>query len=137
MRLRLSGLDRVMTMLDRAGNLPQEVDALRHDFASGVHGNIVRMTPVKTGFLRSANVPPMMRGDEVAFVNYAEYARYVELGTGRRGATGYKQYLPDEVSIAYALGRAGTKAQPFMREPIAEGLKELDARLKNLMRKIG
>ena len=137
MRLRLKGIAEAMGMLNRAGNIQGKVDALRRELAFGVHGQIKRDTPVgETGFLRGANVIDV-RGVEIVWANVADYARYVDIGTGRAGASSWEQYLPEEEPVAFALHWPGMKGQPFMRMKIAEGLKELDGKIEKLAKEIG
>jgi len=137
MRLRVEGIAEVLSMLDRAGKVEKKIDALRRDFAFGTHAKIIRQTPVAPGggFLRSANIVAV-QGDEAVWANPANYARYVDLGTGRRGAASWQQYLPEEEPVAYATYWAGMEAQPFMRQPIAAGLDELDRRIDEIAKDI-
>lgn len=138
MRLRLNGIAEVLGMLDRAGNIKQKVNALRRELAVGVHANIIRQTPVAPGggFLRASNVFDV-RGVEVVWINVADYAEYVDVGTGQAGASSWEQLLPEEAPVAFAIYWPGMKAQPFMRMAIAEGLEELEGRLENLAKEIG
>lgn len=141
MRLRLKGIAETMGMLNRAGNIAGKVEALKREFAFGVHANIKRGTPTSSGkrqggFLRSSNVVDV-RGVEIVWANVADYARYVDLGTGQRGGASWEQQLPEEEPVAFALHWPGMKGQPFMRMPIAEGLKELDGKIKKLAKEIG
>jgi hypothetical protein len=136
MRLRVDGIPEVKAMFDRASQLDRKVDKLRRDFAYGTHGDIKRLTPAATGFLRGANFV-VVEGAVVVFVNYAEYAPYVGLGTGRRGAASYERFLPHEEPVAYAMYWPGMEAQPYMRPAIAKGLEHLEGRIENLAKEIG
>jgi hypothetical protein len=137
MRLRVDGITEVEAMLDRAGQIDRKIDALRRDFAFGVEGKMKRDAPKgETGFLRSA-VFATTQSDEAVFIDYAEYARYVDLGTGRRGGASWEPFLPDEKPVAFRLDWPGMPAPPFMRRSIAEGLKELEDRIDNLAKEIG
>ena len=133
MRLQVEGIAEVLDMFSRASNVERDIDKLRRDFAFGTEGRIKEAAPVSPGggFLRSA-VYGTTQGDEAVFVDYANYARYVDLGTGRRGGASYQRYLPFERPVAYATYWAGMEAQPFMRKPIAEGLDELERRIDEI-----
>jgi hypothetical protein len=136
MRLRVDGIPEVYAMLNRAEMIPDKIDALRRDFAFNVEGRMKRLAPVKTGFLRSMAFG-LTQGDEAVFIDYAEYARYVDLGTGRKGGASWQPFLPEEKPVAFRWDWPGMPAQPFMRRSIAEGLKELEARIENLAKEIG
>ena len=135
MRLLVEGIAEVLAMFSRAKKMERDIDKLRRDFAYGTEGKIKDATPVQTGFLRSAAYG-MPQGDEAVFIDYANYARYVDLGTGRRGGASYQRYLPFEIPVAYATYWAGMEAQPFMRKPIAEGLDELERRIDEIAGRI-
>jgi len=137
MRLLVSGIMEVLSMLGRADKVKEKVDALRRDFAIGTQANILRAAPVgETGYLRSS-VYGTAQGDDAVFVDYADYARYVDLGTGRRGGAGYQRYLPEEEPVAFATYWPGMAAQPFMRKPIAAGLIELERRIDEIVKEVG
>lgn len=137
MRLRLDGIAEVLGMLGRAGQVNKKVDALRRDFAVGVHADIVGGSPTgATGFLSHSNVYDV-RGVEVVWANVADYARYVDIGTGQAGASSYEELLPEEEPVAFALHWPGMKAQPFMRAAIAKGLEELEDRIERIAKEIG
>ena len=136
MRLLVEGIAEVLAMLNRASKVERDIDKLRRDFASGTEGKISDAAPVgKTGKLQSS-VHGIPFGDEAVFVDTADYARYVDLGTGRRGGASYQRYLPFEIPVAYATYWAGMEAQPFMRKPIAEGLDELERRIDEIAGRI-
>jgi len=135
MRLRVEGIADVLAMFGRAKKVERKVDALRRDFAFGVEGRMKRAAPWKTGYLRSA-VFASVQGDEAVWTDPADYARYVDLGTGRRGGASYERFLPYEEPVAFATYWAGMAAVPFMRKPVAEGLDELERRIDEIARDI-
>jgi hypothetical protein len=139
MEFRIYGIEDVIETFDDIAAIDDDLKDLRRDFAMGVHGNIVQATPVAKkhgGFLRTAN-QVMQVGEDVIFRNFADYASFVDLGTGRRGAASFTSYIPeDEYGIAFATYWAGMEGQAFMRRPIAEGLteleREIDARIDRI-----
>lgn len=137
MRIKIEGMDETLEMLGRAVRVHTRVDALRRDFAFGTLGTVMRVTPVATGRLKASNMVQVV-GMAVDFVNYANYASFVELGTGQRGGQSYKSFppLPDD-RVAFALNWPGMAAQPFLRYGVARGLKELEKRVEALGPEVG
>lgn len=139
MKIEIIGIEEVDGMLARAEDVEPNTDKVLRDFAYGTHGKIQRLVPTREhrgGLLRGRQGVFVAGNATVVFFNPMHYARYVELGTGRRGGASYEAFLPDEVGPAYATYWAGMAAQPYMRPPIAEGMRNLDARLDEIAKRV-
>lgn len=135
-RLKVEGLEEAAAMARRAVKVHTRLDELRRDFTFATLASMMRLTPVRTGFLKASNVAAVS-GDEIMFRAYRAYAPYVEFGTGHRGGESYKPYLPEEEGPAYATYWPGMRAQPFLRPAVADNLQILVAKLEDLASDVG
>lgn len=137
MKIRITGLEPTLEMLEQAGDINSRLIELRKKFAHRTLAASQRITPVgKTGALH-ARTTAVVIGNSVIFANPMEYARYVELGTGRRGGASYLPYIEGEEIPSYASYWPGMVGVPFLRKPIAKGIEDFFVAVEILARDIG
>jgi len=133
---RITGVLEALAMMRRAVTVHTRLDKLRRDFAFSALADAIKLSPVKTGRLRAAN-QVILADEMITWVNYANYAQFVELGTGRAGGASWTPFLPEEQGPAYALAWPGMAQMPFLRPAVARDLKELEARITALGPEVG
>ena len=117
-------------------SLTTSIDRIRREFALSTHRDIVALTPVRTGHLRASNRVNII-GETVQFINLADYAHFVDLGTGLPGARSFVSYIPQvERGIRYNLNWPGMEGTPFMRLPIAKGIERVNNEIRDVIRHI-
>jgi hypothetical protein len=137
---RITGVLEALAMMRRAVTVHTRLDKLRRDFAFSALADAIKLTPVRQygpgGHLRASN-QVILADEMITWVNYANYAQFVELGTGRAGGASWTPFLPEEQGPAYALAWPGMAQMPFLRPAVARELKELEARITALGPEVG
>jgi HK97 gp10 family phage protein len=92
------------------------------EVAAVVEGNAVNLAPVDTGNLRGTIYRKMISPTEAEVGAAADYAVYVEFGTGDGGTGGGRKWTYYSEALQRFVTTSGMKAQPFLR-PALDGVR--------------
>ena len=129
------GIDQVLEMLDKAGNIEKYQEALGQACAL-VERSAKEKAPKATGALRGS-ITSEVQGLEGVVFTPLEYAPYVEYGTGLFAENGGRQDVPwhykDDKGEWHTT--SGQHPQPFMRPALEENREEIIRMLKEALKK--
>lgn len=129
------GIDQVLEMLDKAGNIEKYQEALGQACAL-VERSAKEKAPKDTGALRGS-ITSEVQGLEGVVFTPLEYAPYVEYGTGLFAENGGRQDVPwhykDDKGEWHTT--SGQHPQPFMRPALEENREEIIRMLKEALKK--
>lgn len=94
-------------------------------------------TPRDTGLLSANNSSYIIQtpGDiSMTLSNSTKYARFVEFGTGERGAMAPAEFFPSDLEWAYGT-RLGYRARPFFYPPAIAASGRITSRFDDLTKK--
>lgn len=110
----IEGLDGLLaTLSGLGGNIKESCRIGLERGAKRIQKNAKLLSPVKTGYLRNSiktKSQIIENGAEAQVFTNAEYAKYVEFGTGQRGMASDVQIS----GISYNAKWKGMRAQPFL-----------------------
>ena len=131
----ITGIDQVLEMLDKAGNIEKYQEALGQACAL-VERSAKEKAPKDTGALRGS-ITSEVQGLEGVVFTPLEYAPYVEYGTGLFAENGGRQDVPwhyqDDKGEWHTT--SGQHPQPFMRPALEENREEIIRMLKEALKK--
>lgn len=129
------GIDQVLEMLDKAGNIEKYQEALGQACAL-VERSAKEKAPKDTGALRGS-ITSEVQGLEGVVFTPLEYAPYVEYGTGLFAENGGRQDVPwhykDDKGEWHTT--SGQHPQPFMRPALEENREGIIRMLKEALKK--
>lgn len=129
------GTDKVLKMLDKAGNKEKYQEALGQACAL-VERSAKQKAPKDTGALRGSITSEVQDLEGVVFTPL-EYAPYVEYGTGlfaeEGGRTDVPWHYQDDKGEWHTT--SGQHPQPFMRPALEENREEIIRMLKEALKK--
>ena len=129
------GMDKVLKMLEKAGNKEKYQEALGQACAL-VERSAKEKAPKATGELRGSITSEVVDLEGVVFTPL-EYAPYVEYGTGLFAESGGRQDVPwwymDETGEWHRT--SGQHPQPYMRPALEENREEIIRMLKGALKK--
>lgn len=132
---KVTGMDKVLKMLDKAGNKEKYQEALGQACAL-VERSAKEKAPKDTGALRGS-ITSAVEGLEGVVFTPLEYAPYVEYGTGLFAEEGGRTDVPwwymDEKGEWHKT--SGQHPQPFMRPALEENREEIIRMLKEALKK--
>lgn len=117
---------KILKALDKAGDI--------------IVNDAVPNAPFKTGWMRSRikhSVPKVENNvaKMEAWVG-TDYARYVEFGTGDRGASTSKAPKIIQDELTYTMGYTGMIARPFFFPAVDLGVKNLEKEIDDILKEL-
>ena len=141
MKIAIEGIEKARAMLKKALTLGPGLEiSLTAITGERLRREVYKRTPVRTGALRASGRVSVFGGD-IDYINPRDYAWYVELGTGIRGARSWQDFygrgrLEDywpTFTPTFSEEWPGMRPQPFIRPSIVVAMDSLTNDLRALV----